>query len=336
MIIVTLFSRKGSAECEQVITDLKTLGSQYPHQLVIMDVDSDPSLTSLFAGKLPVVDVGPYRLKAPMTLQDLQVALGAARDRAEHFERVGDDRFKQRQQRGRTFSRTDQVTHWFTSHYMLVFNLFFFLYAGIPFMAPVFMKIGLQTPAKLIYTIYSPLCHQLGFRSWFLFGGQPAYPRDLAGVPGLIGFQEATGIDPKDILASRAFIGNEQLGYKVAFCERDVAIYGSVALFGVIFALTGRKIKSLPWYLLLLIGIVPIGLDGFSQLPSLMTGPLVAYFPIRESTPFLRTLTGFLFGFTLAWYGYPFVEESIRETRRLLVHKQAVVVQTESIQPDTR
>ncbi len=327
MIIVTLFCRKGASECEQVVADLKALEGQYPYRLVIMDIDADPSVAAMFSGKIPVVDIGPYRLKAPITRQDLQVALGAAKDRVEHYEKVGDDRFKQRQERGRTFTSSDRLTFWFTSHYMLVFNLAFFLYAGMPFVAPIFMKIGFTVPARLIYTIYSPLCHQLAYRSWFLFGEQPAYPRDLAGVPGLIGFEQATGIDPKDILASRAFVGNEQLGYKVAFCERDVAIYGSIGLFGVIFALTGRKMKSLPWYLLLLIGVIPIGVDGVSQLPSLLTGPIAALFPMRESTPFLRTLTGFLFGATIAWYGYPFVEESIREARRLLIHKQAVASQ---------
>jgi uncharacterized membrane protein len=329
MIIVTLFCRAGVAECEQVAADLKSLESQYPHQLVVMDIHADPSMATLFSGKVPVVDVGPYRLKAPITRQDLLIALGAAQDRAGHLEAVGDERFKQRLQRGRTYSRTDQATYWFTSHYMTVFNLIFLLYVGLPFMAPVFMKIGLQAPARIIYAVYSPLCHQLAFRSWFLFGEQPAYPRDLAGVPGLISFKQATGIDATDILASRAFIGNAQLGYKVALCERDVAIYGSIFLFGLVFSLTGRKLKSLPWYLLVLVGIIPIGIDGFSQLPSLMTGPLVALLPMRESTPFLRTLTGFLFGVSIAWYGFPFVEESIQETRRLLVHKIAIASQTE-------
>src|SRR5258706_14322268 len=65
---------------------------------------------------------------------------------------------------------------------------------------------------------------------------------------------------------ARQFIGNETVGYKVALSERDVAIYLAILLFGVMIALTGRRIKTLHWALWLLIGIAPIGLDGFSQL----------------------------------------------------------------------
>ncbi len=34
-------------------------------------------------------------------------------------------------------------------------------------------------------------------------------------------------------------MGNEVVGYKMAFCERDMAIYGGMLLFGVIYSLTG-------------------------------------------------------------------------------------------------
>jgi uncharacterized membrane protein len=62
---------------------------------------------------------------------------------------------------------------------------------------------------------------------------------------------------------------------------------------------------------------MPIGLDGFSQLPGL-AGNMPAWVPIRESTPLLRVITGALFGGTTAWYLFPLLEESMRETRALL------------------
>jgi hypothetical protein len=43
--------------------------------------------------------------------------------------------------------------------------------------------------------------------------------------------------------------------------------------------------------------------------------------PYRESTPLLRTITGFLFGFLTAWFGYPYVEESMSENRKYLESK---------------
>jgi len=51
------------------------------------------------------------------------------------------------------------------------------------------------------------------------------------------------------------------------------------------------------------------------------------WIPVRESTPFLRVLTGGLFGFATAWFGYPYVEESVQETRKDLQKKKALVRQ---------
>jgi hypothetical protein len=43
--------------------------------------------------------------------------------------------------------------------------------------------------------------------------------------------------------------------------------------------------------------------------------------PYRESTPFFRIMTGFLFGFITAWFGYPYVNESMTENQKYLVGK---------------
>lgn len=323
-----VYIQKGDPACEQAQQDLAALQESIPHQLVLVDIDGDPALKSSYANRVPSVVIGPYRLAPPFARQDLQVALGAARDRQDHLETAGDEAYQKRLQRGHTLSGADRFSDWFSRHYMLVFNLCFFLYVGLPFLAPVFMKVGWKTPAKVIYTIYSPLCHQLAFRSWFLFGEQAYYPRTLAGIPGVLTYADVTGDTSEDPLKARAFIGNEQLGYKVAICERDVAIYGSILLFGLVFSLIKGHLKSPHWMVWLAIGVVPIAIDGVSQLPSLMTGLNISWLPMRESTPFLRTLTGFLFGVFTAWYGFPYVEEAMGETRRLLAQKIAVIRQT--------
>jgi uncharacterized membrane protein len=70
----------------------------------------------------------------------------------------------------------------------------------------------------------------------------------------------------------------------------------------------------------------PVGLDGFSQLFSQMEWSwLVQILPYRESTPFLRVLTGGLFGFATAWFAYPAMEESMSETRQFFIRKFASV-----------
>jgi uncharacterized membrane protein len=186
------------------------------------------------------------------------------------------------------------------------------------------MKADKPRAANIIYTAYSPLCHQLAFRSFFLYGPQIYYPRKAAGLAGVETFGQATGIDENDLLAARQYRGDPQVGYKVAFCERDVAIYSGMLLFVLIFAATGKRLMPLPVIWWVLVGILPIALDGFSQLFSQIGLPaLAAILPYRESTPFLRVLTGLLFGFTTAWFGVPYIEESMRETRRVLSRKFA-------------
>jgi len=127
-----------------------------------------------------------------------------------------------------------------------------------------------------------------------------------------------------DLEYARDFIGNKVVGYKVAICERDVAIYGSLAFFGFVFQLTGKKIKKLHWYWWFIFALIPIALDGSSQIPSLSSG-WPAWVPLRESTPFLRILTGSLFGIGTGWYMYPLMEESMKETRIMLNRKFNII-----------
>jgi len=312
LINVTLFSRPGCHLCEQVKLDILALHEQVPLNLVEINIEDDPGLHKKYLADIPVVEIGNYHLKAPFSKADLQMTLGAARDAREQTAKAA-------QNKGTGMNTADRFSVWIAKHWLMAVNLLFIIYLGLPFAAPVLMKAGAQVPANIIYTAYSPLCHQLGFRSFYLFGEQPYYPRAAAGIPGVITFGQATGLDENDLLAARAFTGNEQLGYKIAICERDVAIYGAIILFGFIFGLTRRKIPPLHWALWLIFAIGPIGLDGFSQLFSqLPISAIATILPYRESTPFLRLLTGFLFGFGTAWFGFPYVEQSMRETLDLM------------------
>ncbi len=182
-------------------------------------------------------------------------------------------------------------------------------------MAPVLMKTGQTSAADVIYRMYKPLCHQLAYRSFFLFGEQAVFPREITGIEGLKTYEQATGLDSQDNLAAMAFRGNEQLGYKTALCQRDVAIYTSLLLFGLVFALTKRKLKPLPWFAWIILALGPMGLDGLSQLVSQMDIPAMSWFAMRESTPFLRVLTGAMFGWFTAWFGLPSIDEMINDTK---------------------
>jgi uncharacterized membrane protein len=329
MITVTLYSRANCELCNQAEQDLLSLQKEIPHQLAILDIDSDPALRDTFALEIPVVDAGPFRLKAPFTRQELKMTLGAAADRRSQLESINDKTFQVNTSGTQTIGRADKISYWITKHYLAIFNFFLILYIGIPFLAPILKKMGWNKPAEGIYRIYRPLCHQWAFRSFFLFGEQAYYPHAAAKIPDVLTFEQVSGItdlnDPGRLQA-RVFEGNSLLGYKVALCERDVAIWSAMALFGLLYALTGRKLPKLHWLIWLIIGLGPIGLDGFSQLLSQIPNTFIqTLLPYRESTPFLRSLTGFLFGLTTAWFMFPLIEESMVDTRILLARKFAVL-----------
>jgi uncharacterized membrane protein len=166
------------------------------------------------------------------------------------------------------------------------------------------MHIGATGLGRLIYLAYSPTCHQLPERSFFLFGPQAVYS-----IPEL----EAAGAIPAGLsLVHRQllrFVGSPETGYKVAFCERDAAMYGSILLAGLVFGMVRgswagrRRVPKLPLRAYALF-LLPMAIDGFTQL-----------FGLRESTWALRLVTGILFGFGTVWLAYPYVQDAMDDVR---------------------
>jgi len=324
MNTVILYSVGDCEDCENILIMLSELRNVYPHQVVKIAIDDDNALYEMYKNEAPFLQIGPYRLLYPFSSQELKVTLGAAKDRFQAKVSLEGEDFKRRLNDGHNFTRSDRISLWLSSGYIWLINLIIFIYVGLPFLAPVLMKSGEVSAAKVIYTVYSPLCHQLAFRSWFFYGEQPFYPRELAGLSQVVTYEQLTQDNALDISAARKFVGNEKAGYKVALCERDVAIYASMLLFGVLYAINGRKIKSIPWYSWLIFGLTPIAIDGVSQLTMVVQNSFPGLNIYRESTPFLRSLTGGLFGLMTAWYIYPLIEEAMLENRNLLLKKQAV------------
>jgi uncharacterized membrane protein len=232
----------------------------------------------------------------------------------------------------------DRVIYRLSKHWLAVVNVAIALYAGLPLLAPVLMAAGITAPARTIYVLYSPMCHQMASRSFFLFGDQVAYPREIArtGLQPIEDFMsqipEFTGVSPENWVdftyAAREFIGNEKLGYKVALCERDIAIYGFILIGGLVYGALRRRfdVKPLSLILFIIVGLGPVGLDGFSQLfgywstpidgsaPDGIMATVNSIFSLRESTPFLRTFTGGLFGLMLVWLAYPHINVGMKGT----------------------
>ncbi len=80
MLEVTLFSRANCHLCEQAKADLQAIQREIPHRLFEIDIDSDPAIRARYHTSIPVVQVGPYTLKAPFSRAELRMTLGAARD----------------------------------------------------------------------------------------------------------------------------------------------------------------------------------------------------------------------------------------------------------------
>lgn len=187
----------------------------------------------------------------------------------------------------------DRLINGVARHWLAIFNIGWAIYFVLPLLAPVLMALGWFTPARVIYGVYSFACHQLPDHSYFLFG-----PNAVPLIPDLEAGGMKTGLD---LLQRRQFIGNPAFGFKVAICQRDMAIYGAVLAAGLVYALVRRRVRQLPLWVYLLF-LIPIGVDGVTQLVGL-----------RESNWELRTLTGALFGAASIWFAYPYVDDAMQE-----------------------
>lgn len=227
--------------------------------------------------------------------------------------------------------RTNRRVLWLSRHWIVLVLGFLFVYTGLSLTAPLLMEAGHEGVANVIYRIYGPMCHQFAFRSWFFFGDQMTYPRSASGTD-LGTFEEYAARDPHfdgldlsvwsaDLqLRARSFTGNNEMGYKTALCQRDVAIYGTMFVFGLLFIRVRRWLRPVPIWLYLLVGLVPLGVDGFSQM---LSYPPFEFWPIRETLPGFRALTGALFGIMNVWLAFPYLEESMAETSEIIAEKLA-------------
>ena len=92
------------------------------------------------------------------------------------------------------------------------------------------------------------------------------------------------------------------LGHQLGFCARNLSIYTSMFVGSLIFVLGKKRMTGIPWWVWLLL-ILPMALDGGTQL-----------FGLRESTWYLRILTGTLFGFGSIWFVLPMMHKTLLET----------------------
>lgn len=317
MVEVFLLSTEPTSESVgKIKTFLWSLQESFPHQLHQIDLRQQAFFKKR-ADQTLILRIDEKQVSNPENLETIRLALSEAHENAsspDYHPAAAKDYLGAR----------ERFSLWFSRHYLALINFVLALYVLLPILAPVMMKLGRVETASRIYRLYRPLCHQLAYRSFFLFGEQAYYPQDVMPGSDRLSYLEVSGNPDDDMQLASAFIGNESAGYKIALCQRDLAIYASMLLFGIVFVFARAKFKPLSWWLWILLAIGPMGLDGVWQLVSQMQLSFLSWLPVHESTPFLRVLTGATFGWFTAWFGYPAIEESVCDQRLRLEAKAAI------------
>jgi uncharacterized membrane protein len=214
------------------------------------------------------------------------------------------------------------IFQWISTHWFETFLIIYGLWVFLPYLAPVFMQFGWTGTGNAIYFIYSFFCHQLPERSFFWFGEKIMY--SLTEI-------QSVWQDTNNPLILRQFIGNETMGWKVAWSDRMISFYTSVWFFSLIWYPMRRKIKPLSWWMFALL-LLPIAVDGTTHMVSDFAGigqgfrdtnQWLAVFTKKAFLPMfytgnalgsfnsiMRLITGPLAGFAIVWLIFPYIFQS--------------------------
>ncbi len=219
-------------------------------------------------------------------------------------------------------------------YWFVWFSILYGVFVGLPFLAPVLMQTGAVLPGKIIYTVYSFLCHQLPERSFFLFGPKTMYT--LAEIQ----YRWQQTVDPAIL---RQYIGDPSVGWKVAWSDRMVALYTSILLFAWLWWPLRKKIRPLHLYGFVLLAL-PMVIDGTSHMISDLSGlnqgfrctntwlailtqnTLPGWFYYGDAlgsfNSWMRLITGTLFGLGVVWFLFPIFDRHVSAERLLLQARQ--------------
>jgi uncharacterized membrane protein len=167
---------------------------------------------------------------------------------------------------------------WLARHWLLTINVLLVAWVGLPWLAPVFMHSGWTSAADVIYFIYALQCHQLPQRSFFLFGEQVMYT-----LPQI----QSAWPDVTNPFVLRQFVGNHEMGWKVAWSDRMVYAYTSISIGGLLYGMFRQWVRPLNiWAFFLL--LMPIALDGGTHMISDFAGIGQGF---RDTNAWLQMLT---------------------------------------------
>lgn len=217
---------------------------------------------------------------------------------------------------------TKSFVDWLAQHWFGVVLAVYGLWVFLPFVAPLFMYMGWSGAGKAIYLIYSFFCHQMPQRSYFLFGQKIMYS---------LGEIQAVWQTTDNPFVLRQFIGNETMGWKMAWSDRMIWFYTSIWFLAILWFPFRRKIRPLSWFGFILL-LLPMALDGGSHAISDLAGigqgfrdsnlwlaqltgnllPATFYAgdALGSFNSLMRLVTGLLAGLGISWLVFPYVFQS--------------------------
>ncbi len=222
----------------------------------------------------------------------------------------------------RRASSAASLVAWAARRWFEIFLVAYGVWVFLPFLAPVFMRLGWETAGRATYFFYSFFCHQLPQRSFFLFGEKAMY--SLKEI-------QAAWQDTSNPLMLRQFIGNEAMGWKVAWSDRMISFYTSIWFFALLWYPFRQRIRPLSWWGFALL-LLPMAIDGATHLISDFAGLgqgfrdtnawLAALTRYSLSPTFyagdalgsfnslMRLITGPLAAFGIVWFVFPLLFQS--------------------------
>lgn len=222
-----------------------------------------------------------------------------------------------------------RVVRQLVRHWLFFVNLLVAVWVVLPWLAPTFMQVGWSSLGKAVYLFYSFQCHQMSQRSFFLFGNQAMYS---------LSELQAAGVNVASPFPLRQFIGNSEMGWKVAWSDRMVSMYSSILLGGLLYGPVRKQLKSLSLWTFFVF-LAPMAIDGGTHLISDLAGMGQGFRDTNLwlqiitnntfSTAFYwgdapgsfnssaRLITGILFGIALVGFAHPHVHNSFAD----IVHR---------------
>jgi uncharacterized membrane protein len=314
MPIITLYSKPDCHLCETTRAHLQDLVATLPQggawQIQEVSILDDAALFRAYHETIPVVAVeGGPTLAAPASLDRAQLYVALASSVASRQSPVTNGggippgaapntQYATRNMYapGGFWQRVDRWGSNLGNNWLTVFNGVLGVFVSLPWLAPIFARLGWWVVADPIYTAYMLFCHQLPERAAFVFGYQVAY------------CWRNTAIYTTIFLCGLLFAW-------VRRTEPAGRLRGWM------------QPMALPLFVL---ALLPIGVDGLTHMFGLretntwfdaLTGGQLGSFSVGDAAGtlnwWLRVISGSLFGYALVRMVFPWVYRAVDMAQRL-------------------